>query len=473
MDITMIRENKKGELIEKHSNLIKKRIMFIGNMLVRLFNGILFYYIFFLVISEDIAESKNRLYSFALASVCILIYESFARLYMGFKSGTYAISEIVIAHLLSLFFSDCSVWIICSVYARALFVSKAYWVCMLGQVVFVCIWAVVMNKLYYRYNIPRKVLIVNNTGENNSFSEKIAVRKMKFQILQILDEHVEWEHFKKYADLSDGVMFCRVSEETRKKMIRYCLEMDIRIYLVPEIPDISVRSSRMIHLVDTPMFMYDGTIHLGNKLIIKRLFDIVFSITAVIVLFPVFIVVAAAIKLEDGGPVFFTQERCTENHRIFKILKFRSMKKNAEQMGVLPTIEGDPRITKVGRFIRAVRIDELPQLFNIIKGDMSIVGPRPERIEHVEQYIREIPEFKLRSKMKGGLTGYAQIYGKYNTSPYDKLCMDLMYIENWSLPLDIKLILLTIKVCLKKESTEGFTIQASERMNRIASPNHR
>ena len=169
------------------------------------------------------------------------------------------------------------------------------------------------------------------------------------------------------------------------------------------------------------------------------------------------ITVAIAIKLEDRGPVFYRQERVTKDGRLFSILKFRSMIVDAEKDGQsIPAAEDDPRITKVGKVIRAMRVDELPQILNILRGDMSIVGPRPERTEHVEKYSKEIPEFEYRLKVKGGLTGYAQIYGKYNTNAYDKLRMDLMYIENYSILLDIKLILMTVQTMFKKESTEGF-----------------
>ena len=185
--------------------------------------------------------------------------------------------------------------------------------------------------------------------------------------------------------------------------------------------------------------------------------DIILCSIAMIVAAPIMLVVAIAIKLEDGGPVFFTQKRATIDGKTFDILKFRSMIVDAEKFGeVIPATERDPRITKVGSIIRATRIDELPQILNILKGEMSIVGPRPERVEHVEKYSKEIPEFSYRLKVKGGLTGYAQIYGKYNTSAYDKLRLDLMYIEKYSLLLDIKLILMTLQIMLRKESTEGF-----------------
>ena len=166
---------------------------------------------------------------------------------------------------------------------------------------------------------------------------------------------------------------------------------------------------------------------------------------------------AIAIKAEDRGPVFYRQKRVTKDGKTFDILKFRSMIVDAESDGKPhPATDNDDRITKVGKVIRAMRIDELPQIFNILKGDMSIVGPRPERVEHCEKYGAEIPEFEFRNKVKGGLTGFAQIYGKYNTSALDKLRLDLMYIENYSLLLDIKLILMTIRIMFKKESTEGF-----------------
>jgi exopolysaccharide biosynthesis polyprenyl glycosylphosphotransferase len=185
--------------------------------------------------------------------------------------------------------------------------------------------------------------------------------------------------------------------------------------------------------------------------------DIVLSLLLIILFSPVMIVIAIAIKMHDKGPVLFKQKRYTKDGKVFNILKFRSMIVDAEKDGeVIPAEDNDPRITPVGKVIRKIRMDELPQLFNILKGDMSVVGPRPERVEHVDMYSEQIPEFRYRLKVKGGLTGYAQVLGKYNTSPYDKLRLDLIYIENYSLLLDLKLMLTTIKILFKPESTEGF-----------------
>jgi lipopolysaccharide/colanic/teichoic acid biosynthesis glycosyltransferase len=168
------------------------------------------------------------------------------------------------------------------------------------------------------------------------------------------------------------------------------------------------------------------------------------------------LVTAIAIKLYDGGPVLYKQIRCTVNQREFKIMKFRSMRVDAEKDGIARLAsKNDSRITPIGKFIRKCRIDELPQLFNILVGDMSFIGPRPERPEIIEQYMEIMPEFAYRMKVKAGLAGFAQVYGKYNTSPYDKLKLDLTYIEKYSIWLDLKLMLLTLKVLLWPDSTEG------------------
>ena len=168
------------------------------------------------------------------------------------------------------------------------------------------------------------------------------------------------------------------------------------------------------------------------------------------------LITAVIVKAYDGGPVLYKQTRCTQNQREFKILKFRSMRVDAEKDGVARLAsKGDSRITPIGRFIRKVRIDELPQLINIIKGEMSFIGPRPERPEIIKQYVEIMPEFAFRTKVKAGLAGYAQVYGKYNTTPYDKLKLDLTYIENYSFWLDLKLLFLTFKILFQKEKSEG------------------
>ena len=190
--------------------------------------------------------------------------------------------------------------------------------------------------------------------------------------------------------------------------------------------------------------------------LLKRGCDIIFSAVGLVLAIPLFIIIALMIKATDKGPVFYSQKRLTENGRVFQIYKFRTMIQNAEeQTGARLAAQKDNRLLPIGGFLRRMRLDELPQLLNILKGEMSLVGPRPERPELAREIEKDIPEFSYRLKMKAGLTGYAQIYGKYNTTFYDKLKLDLFYIRNYSFFLDLKLLLLTPKIMFMKESSEG------------------
>ena len=222
------------------------------------------------------------------------------------------------------------------------------------------------------------------------------------------------------------------------------------------IGDVIIKGSDPLHLFDTPIFLTREYSLKVEQRFFKRIIDIVCALILMVITSPVMLITAIIIKCYDGGPVLYKQVRCTQGAREFKIMKFRSMRVDAEKDGVARlATKNDSRITPIGRFIRAVRIDELPQLFNILKGDMSFIGPRPERPEIIRQYMEEMPEFAFRMKVKAGLAGYAQVYGKYNTTPYDKLKLDLSYIENYSVWLDIKLMLLTLKILVTPEATEG------------------
>lgn len=211
-----------------------------------------------------------------------------------------------------------------------------------------------------------------------------------------------------------------------------------------------------MNLFDSPLLLSKNDGLQIEQKIVKRLLDIAISATGLLISSPLFLLIAISIKCTDRGPVFYKQKRLTQGGKEFKIYKFRTMIQDAEKGGkaVLARDEDD-RILPVGKILRRLRLDELPQLWNILKGDMSMVGPRPERPELMAEIVEEIPEFVYRLKVKAGLTGYAQVYGKYNTTAYDKLKLDLTYIRNYSIFLDLKLILMTPKVMFLKESTEG------------------
>ena len=251
--------------------------------------------------------------------------------------------------------------------------------------------------------------------------------------------------------------------ENKKRLFKACYERKLLIYDVPSITDMLLASSDILHMVDTPILKINKFGPSEMEKMVKRFIDILGSLVLLILTSPLFLFSAIGIKLEDGGDIFYKQVRLTKDSKPFKIIKFRSMIMNAEKKtGAVLAKQDDDRITKIGKFIRKTRFDELPQLINILRGDMSFVGPRPERPEIYSEICKTMPEFKYRLVVKAGLTGYAQIYGKYNTSLRDKLLLDLYYIENYRLIDDIKLLLLTLKIVFNKEATEGVIEEESD-----------
>ena len=260
----------------------------------------------------------------------------------------------------------------------------------------------------------------------------------------------------KLAPNYDAVIIGDIPSHERNQLLKQCFGRGIRTYTVPKISDVINRSSDDLNLFDTPLLLSRNEDLKIEQVVGKRVVDIIFSVLGLIVSSPFFLVIAFLIKATDGGPVFYKQLRLTKGRQEFMIYKFRTMIQDAEKDGhARLASEKDDRILPVGRFLRATRLDELPQLINILKGEMSVVGPRPERPELAEEIEKELPEFAYRLKVKAGLTGYAQIYGKYNTTSYDKLKLDLTYIRNYSFFLDLKLMIMTPKIMLMKESTEG------------------
>lgn len=320
--------------------------------------------------------------------------------------------------------------------------------------------------LYRRIFPPLRLLEIHG-DYSNDLAKKVNDVHYKYHIAKSVYYDLSTAELAKEISKYDAVLINDFPSDKEHEVLKQCFEVGKRVYFLPKISDIIVKSSEDLNIFDTPLYLCRNIeIHWWENAI-KTFFDFLISLVAIIILSPLLLVVALLIHLEDKGPVFFRQDRVTKNGKVFSIIKFRSMKVNAEEDGVPhPAGEEDPRITKVGKFIRATRIDELPQLFNILKGEMSLIGPRPERVEHVELYSKEIPEFSLRQKMKAGLTGYAQVYGKYNTTALDKLKLDLMYIMNYSLRLDVQILFATAKILFEKESTEGFSEEKTEQMQK-------
>lgn len=385
----------------------------------------------------------------------------------AFKVGVERKAKVIASVILTVFSTDVTeILVSMAITGQFRFFWAFTWryaILAIGQSVTLLVLTSCMVDLYRTIIPPLTVLEIVGHYKNN-LAEELNGIKNKYIIKETI--HYNDKHVFEKINLYDAVLINDIPAYAEKDIVKVCFERDKRVYLVPKLSDIIIKSSDDINVVDTPLFLCRNLGISMPKAFIKRAVDLILSTLSLIVLSPLFLVVAIAIKHEDGGPVFFKQERVTYKEKRFMILKFRSMIVDAEKDGrPHPAGERDDRITRVGRVIRATRIDELPQLINIIKGDMSIVGPRPERWEHVEKYMQEIPEFKYRYKVKGGLTGYAQVYGKYNTSALDKLKMDLMYITNYRLLLDVQIVFETVKILFLKESTEGFDQNSIDEMH--------
>jgi len=375
----------------------------------------------------------------------------------GFKFGYLKPVESFASQLIALVIVNFITYLQLSLIANVMISPLPIVMLMVVDVFIALICSFLFSFFYHRLYPPKNMAMIFGSDNAIDLKFKMDTRSDKYRITKLINADDGFDAICSQIGDYDAVIINDVAAGIRNDLLKYCYHNQIRAYVAPKMTDIILKGATEISLFDTPLLLVRGRGLTFSQRTVKRLMDIILSLIALIITSPILLIVSVAIKIEDGGPVFFRQDRVTIGGKVFKILKFRSMIPNAEKDGKSqPAVDNDPRITKVGKIIRATRIDELPQIINILKGDMSVVGPRPERVEHVRKYSKSIPEFDFRLSVKGGLTGYAQVYGKYNTTPYDKLRLDLMYIENYSLMLDIKLILMTIRIMLKKESTEGF-----------------
>ncbi|MBP3451910.1 MAG: exopolysaccharide biosynthesis polyprenyl glycosylphosphotransferase [Agathobacter sp.] len=308
------------------------------------------------------------------------------------------------------------------------------------------------NWMYFKLIPPEKCCIITNKDAKlEQITRSIKKYQKQYEVKRIVD--YRRTDLEEIISQMDTVFLYDVPVSERTDIVHYCYEHLINIYINPEITDIVENLAEYYLLDDVSMLNFNVEGLTLEQRFFKRTFDIILSALAIIISSPIWIIAAIAIKLGDGGPVFFKQNRATRDGKVFQVYKFRTMKQNVENRSATAD---DDRITKAGHILRKTRMDELPQFLNIFLGDMSFVGPRPEMLENVYSYTEELPEFQYRLRVKAGLTGYAQIAGKYNTTPKDKLIMDMMYIERYSFWNDIKLCFQTLIVLLKSDSTEGF-----------------
>lgn len=443
-----------------------KRLINLGLSAVCLtFEILIFYFNYEYHFSHSVVEPLRNFYvkgtivEVAFYGMILLLLSV---MYGGMRLGYLKNVEIIFSQVFATLLANILIYVELSIMAREPFVPKVFVMMMFEQTMVVILYINLANKIYRTVFPPRKLMLIHGDRPIQDICSKFESRKDKYVITRTV--HVK----EGYDVICRGIMQCYesgecnavvigdISVEDRNVLLKFCYAHSIRVYLMPKITDVILMGAEELHVFDTPLLLTREYSLSMEQRFFKRSIDVICSLVLLILASPIMLLTAIAIKLYDHGPVMYKQIRCTQNQRQFYIMKFRSMRTDAEKDGVARLArKNDSRITPIGKFIRKCRIDELPQLINILKGDMSFIGPRPERPEIIAQYMEVMPEFSYRMKVKAGLAGFAQVYGKYNTSPYDKLKLDLTYIENYSIWMDIKLMLLTLKILFWPDSTEG------------------
>lgn len=403
----------------------------------------------------DKANALFRRGNWAVIGMYVLFVFFFTQVFGGYRISYMRVSDIILSQILAVILAMIVAYFEICLVANDYLTPKPLILMTLAEIVFIVPWVLLVRKGYQHLYPPRQMLVIYGNYSPDDLIEKINTRKDKYNICASESYRVGYEKLYPLIKKYNAVVLCDLPAEARNQIMKYCFQESVRTYVTPKISDILFRGADDIHLFDTPLLLSRNQGLSIVDLFVKRMMDIVISLIGIVIASPFMLLIALAIKLYDRGPVLYKQERLTKDGKPFMIYKFRSMTTHSEDEGARLAAKGDARVTPVGRLIRAIHFDELPQLFNILKGEMSVVGPRPERQVIADEYAEEIPEFVLRLKVKAGLTGYAQVYGKYNTTPYDKLKLDLTYIENYSVWMDVKILFLTFKILFQKENTEG------------------
>ena len=350
-------------------------------------------------------------------------------------------------------------YFVISIMARRLSNPLPGLLCFLAQMAFATAWSFMVNACYFKLFEAARTAVIYDGQANHENMERLVSRynlRQKFRIVKIMKASQCAGNPALLDDIS-VVFFSNVHSCDRNPLLKICVDKGIRVFAVPGTGDSIMSSARKMNMFHLPMLMVERYRPPVYFVVAKRILDILLSVIGLTLFAPFMAVLAIIIKSTDRGSVFYRQTRLTKDAREFELIKFRSMREDAEKDGnaVLSKGDRDERVTPVGRFMRRIRADELPQLFNVLKGEMSFIGPRPERPDLARKYEAEMPEFSLRLQAKAGITGLAQVYGKYNSTPYEKLQFDLMYIANPTLLQEISIFFATFKILFIAESTEG------------------
>ena len=409
----------------------KRFIVFCLASLVVLAQAAVFAWVWYSVYRGQIDEPFWRKGNWVLIAIYGLMFALFAKLYGGLKVGYLKRIDVFYSLTLALLCTNVVEYLEITLINRW-FLSVWPMIEMTGiQLVLIIIWIFGSRYIYSGlYRARRLLVIYGDRDPGDDLIHKMNSRKDKYDISGKVHISVGEEKIHQMMQDYDGVIIWDLHSTERNRYLKYCFAHSVRCYVSPKISDIILMGSERIHLFDTPLLVSRNMGLAVDQRAAKRVMDILISGIGIIITSPIMLIIATAVKAYDRGPVFYFQDRLTLGGKPFKICKFRSMCVDSEKNGARLASKHDSRITPVGHVLRNLHLDELPQLFNVFKGDMSLVGPRPERESIMLEYEKELPEFYYRLKVKAGLTGYAQVYGKYNTTPYDKLKLDLFYIEN-------------------------------------------
>ena len=432
-----------------------------GSLILFLSKAILFFAILGVYVVGQRVFYQETLYYYWGNYVVLLLYMGsislISRIYNGFNFGNVNLQEIVLSWALCLVFANGFQYLLLSLLEEDMLSIIGFAIIFLVQIIIVVPMAIAINRIYYRQNPAHKAAIIYGSKDKlDEYCSIVMMQRDKYRVDHVVSQAESTGKLLDIVDRAESVFFLNVDEQKQDWLFEYCYLHNKHTYILPTFSNILINTARTQWLSNTPVFsLKNPEPDMGTQLI-KRLMDIVISFVGILLSGLLMIGVWLAIRLYDKHPAVYKQVRVTKGGKLFTLYKFRSMRIDAENDGV-PRLaaKDDDRVTPIGRIIRKTRIDELPQLFNVLGGAMSLVGPRPERPEIAEQYEEIYPNFAFRTKVKAGITGFAQVYGRYNTSPEEKLFLDIMYIETFSLLEDIKLMMQTVKVVFKGSSTEG------------------
>ena len=425
----------------------KRVVKFVGSAIIVLLELAAYYYVWMNYYNRNMTVAFWRRGNWLIAGEYLILSLVLHRLYGGLKVGIYKYWTLVYSHMLSIVGVNAFSYVQVVLFDKKMHNPAALLGLTALDFVMVLLWALAFKKIYAAMFPKRRLLLIYGKKPMFHLVNRIDTRDDKYEIAENISIDTGLERIIKQAEDYDGVIIGDIPARARNQLMKLCYARNIRSYTVPKISDILLRTSVELNIFDSPLYLSrnDGGLA-WDQAVVKRIEDIIVAGAMLLVTSPFFLIIAFLIWNTDKGPIFYTQERLTKDGKIFRIYKFRTMIVDAEKKsGPVKAGEKDPRILPVGRFLRATRMDELPQLLNILKGDMSLVGPRPERPFFVEKFREEIPRYMVKHQVRPGLTGWAQVNGyRGDTSIRKRIDCDLYYIENWSIGFDIKILFLTI-----------------------------